>query len=159
MNLNRLDSLAVGLVLVLAISFLDLTTALGGLLYLILAVYLLRFSGSINNVFILGIATTLSIIVGYFVSGEGATQYTTIINRVISVSAVWMGIYANLKIRKILAEKTQANELIKSLTAQKDLALSQLQAASGDLVLQVDKRKAIELELLKRKKLQDDLSS
>ena len=92
MNLNRLDSLAVGLVLVLAISFLDLTTALGGLLYLILAVYLLRFSGSINNVFILGIATTLSIIVGYFVSGEGATQYTTIINRVISVSAVWMGI-------------------------------------------------------------------
>ena len=68
MNLTRFDRLAIGLVLVLGIFSLDLTTQLGGLLYLIPAIYILRFSRSSMQAFTLAIATSLSIILGYFLS-------------------------------------------------------------------------------------------
>ena len=48
--------------------------------------------------------------------------------------------------------------MIKSLTAQKEQAINQLQTAHGDLMHQVDKRKLAEQELLKRKKLQDAMA-
>ena len=66
MNLFRFDRLAIGLVLVLVIFSLELTSQLSGLLYLIPAIYILRFSGPGKQALVLAVATTLSIIVGYF---------------------------------------------------------------------------------------------
>ena len=66
MNLSRFDRLAIGLVLVLGIFSLELTSQLSGLLYLISAIYILRFSGPSKQALILAVATTLSIILGYF---------------------------------------------------------------------------------------------
>ena len=68
MNLTRFDRLAIGLVLVLGIFSLDLTIQIGGFLYLIPAIYILRFSRSSMQAFTLAIATSLSIVLGYFLS-------------------------------------------------------------------------------------------
>jgi len=57
-----------------------------------------------------------------------------------------------------MKNKKEDNELIKSLTAQKEQAINQLQTAHGELMHQVDKRKLAEQELLKRKKLQDAMA-
>src|SRR5688572_29468885 len=159
MNLTRFDRLAIGLVLVLGIFSLDLTTQVGGFLYLIPAFYILRFSRSSMHSFTLAIATSLSIILGYFLSDNYAAFSGEHIGvRAISLIIVGICLYANLQFERLLMEKKEDDELIKSLTAQREQAITQLQTANGDLMLQVDKRKHAEQELLKRKKLQDAMA-
>jgi len=159
MNLTRFDRLAIGLVLVLGIFSLDLTIQIGGFLYLIPAIYILRFPRSSMQAFTLAIATSLSIVLGYFLlynhepfSGE------RILMRAISLAVVWVCLYANVQLKRLLKERKEDGELIKSLTAQREQAIAQLQTANGDLMQQVDKRKHAEQELLKRKKLQDAMA-
>jgi signal transduction histidine kinase len=159
MNLARFDRLAIGLVLVLGIFFIEITNELGSLLYLISAIYILRFSGPNKHVIGLAIATSLSIVIGYFFSiNDEGVSVSSIINRAIPLATVWICLYANLRFDGLLRSKKQDAELIKSITTQKDQAISQLQTINGDLMHQVDKRKVAEQELLKRKKLQDAMA-
>ena len=159
MNLSRFDRLAIGLVLVVVILFLELTSQLSGLLYLIPAIYILRFSGPSKQALALAVATTLSIILGYFfANNSGAIQAEPIITRVVPFATVWICFYSNLRFKDLMKNKKGDSELIKSLTAQKEQAINQLQTVHGDLMHQVDKRKLAEQELLKRKKLQDAMA-
>ena len=159
MNLSRFDRLAIGLVLVLVIFYLELTSQLSGLLYLISAIYILRFSGPGKQAFTLAVATTLSIVVGYFLAGDTETiSAEPIISRVVPLTTVWICFYATLRFKKLMENKKGDSDLIKSLTAQKELAINQLQTAHSDLMHQVDKRKLAEQELLKRQKLQDAMA-
>ena len=159
MNLSRFDRLAIGLVLVLVIFSLELTSQLSGLLYLISAIYILRFSGPGKQALTLAVATTLSIIVGYFLAGDAeAISAEPIISRVVPLTTVWICFYANLRFKKLMKNKKGDSDLIKSLTAQKEQAINQLQTAHSDLMHQVDKRKLAEQELLKRQKLQDAMA-
>ncbi len=78
--------------------------------------------------------------------------------RAISLAIVWVCLYANVRLERLLKGKKEDGELIKSLTAQREQAITQLQTANGDLMHQVDKRKYAEQEFLKRKKLQDAMA-
>ena len=159
MNLTRFDKLAIGLVLVLGIFFFELTTQLDGLLYLISAIYILTFTGPRKQALTLAIATSLLIFIGYFFSADADEFSTaTLTNRAIPLIAVWGCFYFDLRLNSLLKEKKQDLELIRALTSQKEQAINQLQTATGDLMIQVDKRKVAEQELLKRKKLQDAMA-
>ena len=108
MNLSRFDRLAVGLVLVLVIFFLELTSQLSGLLYLISAIYILRFSKSSNQVLILAIATSLAIIAGYFFSDDAeAFSRERIISRIIPLATVWICFYSNLRFKNLMKNKKE----------------------------------------------------
>jgi signal transduction histidine kinase len=159
MNLTRFDRLAIGLVLVLGIFSLDLTIQIGGFFYLIPAIYILRFSRSSMQAFTLAIATSLSIVLGYFLlSNDEPFSEERILMRAISLAFVLVCLYANIQLKRLLKEKKEDGELIKSLAAQREQAIAQLQTANADLMQQVDKRKHAEQELLKRKKLQDAMA-
>src|SRR5688572_10189483 len=108
MNLARFDRLAIGLVLVLGIFFIEITNELGSLLYLISAIYILRFSGPNKHVIGLAIATSLSIVIGYFFSiNDVGVSVSSIINRAIPLATVWICLYANLRFDGLLRSKKQ----------------------------------------------------
>jgi signal transduction histidine kinase len=159
MNLSRFDRLFIGLVLVLVIFSLELTIQLNGLLYLISAFYILRFTGPSKQALALAVATTLSLILGYFFADNAeAVSADPIVTRIVPFTTVWICFYSNLRFKNLMRHKKEDSEMIKSLTAQKEQAIHQLQTAHGDLMHQVDKRKVAEQELLKRKKLQDAMA-
>jgi signal transduction histidine kinase len=159
MKANRLDRLGVGIALVLVIFLLEYATSLGGLLYLIVAIYLLRFSGLHKRIFTIGFIASLAITIGYLLSKDYTGQdIQSIINPVFSFSIIWICIYANIGFKKALTEEHEKTELIKSLTCQKDEVVNELQTVSGNLKLQAEERKRVEQELLKRKKLQDAMA-
>src|SRR6187200_49243 len=137
MNLSRFDRLVIGLVLVLVIFSLELTSQLSGLLYLISAVYILRFSGPGNQALALTVATTLSIIIGYFFANNNETiSAEPIISRAVPLATAWICFYSNLMFKNLMKNKKEDSELIKSLTAQKEQAINQLQTVHGDLMHQ-----------------------
>jgi len=152
MNLSRFDRLAIGLVLVLVIFSLELTSQLSGVLYLISAIYIFRFSKSSKQALTLAVATTLAIIAGYFLVDDAEViSAEPLISRIVLLTTVWICFYSNLRFKNLMKNKKEDVELIKSLTAQKEQAINQLQTAHSDLMHQADKRRLAEQELLNGK--------
>lgn len=159
MKVNRLDRLGVGLGLVLGIFFLEFAFPLGGIPYILASIYILRFSGSPKGVFILAIAASAALAVGYILAkGSVVPGAHSLVTLGLSLSIIWICVYTNVRVRNVLKEEIKNAELIKSLAAQKEQATSQLQAVTGDLKHQLGERKRIEQELLKRKKLQEAMA-
>jgi len=158
MKLNRIDRLGIGLVLLLGVFFLDLTTRLNSLPYCIVSFYILRFPGNHKRVVILGIATSFAIIAGYFINQSAGFDNQRIFTYLLSLATTWICVYGNSKLNNYRREKAKSSDLIKSLIAQKDQAVNQLKSATWDLQQQFDERKSIEQELTKRKKLQDAMA-
>ncbi len=157
MKVNRFDRLDVGLILVLGIFFLEYTGRLGNLSYLIVAVYLLRYTGTFWNMIYLGIITTLAILTGYFIT-HAITDFDNLVNPLLALSLTWLAVYANSRFKKYVKDQSLKRELIQSLTIQKDEALKKLESVSANLLRQVDERRLIEKELVKRKTLQEAMA-
>jgi signal transduction histidine kinase len=80
------------------------------------------------------------------------------VTALLSMSLIWISVYANHRVKKLQREKVKNHELINSLAVQKERSLSQLQAVESVLKNQSDERQRIEQELAKRKKLQDAMA-
>src|SRR5688572_9510353 len=98
MNLNRLDKLAVGLVILLGAFLIDYLTQIGSAAYILVALYLLRFSGERKNVIIIAISTSLAIVCGFYLSGTQISLIpSNIVNLGLSLSTLWICVYANYR--------------------------------------------------------------
>jgi signal transduction histidine kinase len=157
MQVNRFDRLGVGLILVLGIFFLEYAGHLGNISYLIVALYLLRYTGAFRNVIYLGVITTLAILTGHFITHD-ISDFYSLINPLLSLSLTWLAVYANSRFKKYDKDQMLKRELIQSLTVQKDDALKKLESVSGNLLRQVDEKRLIEKELVKRKTLQEAMA-
>ena len=103
MNLSRFDRLAIGLVLVLVIFSLELTSQLSGVLYLISAIYIFRFSKSSKQALTLAVATTLAIIAGYFLVDDAEViSAEPLISRIVLLATVWICFYSNLRFKNLM---------------------------------------------------------
>lgn len=155
MKFNQFDRLGIGIILVVAICCLDLIAKLGSVPYLVVSIYILRYTGSYKSLFILGLATSGAIIIGYFVSTHGSFNSAVLASHILSLCIVWVCVYANDRSRK---EATSHAATMLSLNAQKDEAISELKSANAALELISDERVLIEQELRKRKKLQEAMA-
>jgi signal transduction histidine kinase len=155
MKFNRFDRLGLGIILVLAIFFLEWYVRLESITYLLVSIYIFRYSGSYKSLLLLGIASSAAIIVGYFFSANGMFGGNSAASHILSLSVVWLCVYTNDRSRK---EAIKSSAVIQSLSAQKDEAISELKAVSAELELISDERKSVEYELQKRKKLQEAMA-
>ncbi|WP_276371985.1 HAMP domain-containing sensor histidine kinase [Chryseolinea sp. H1M3-3] len=157
MQVNRFDRLGVGLILVLGIFFLEYFGHLGNISYLIVALYLLRYTGAFRHVIYLGVISTIAILTGHFIT-HNSSDFNSLINPLLSLSLPWLAVYANSRFKKYDKDQMVKRELIQSLTIQKDDALKKLESVSGNLLRQVDEKRLIEKELVKRKTLQEAMA-
>src|SRR3989337_1999566 len=159
MNLNRLDKLAVGLVILLGAFLIDYLTQIGSAAYILVALYLLRFSGDRKNAIILAITASIAIVCGFYPSRAPIGLIpTTIVNLGLSLSILWICVYANYRFREFITTGKISHQEVEVLTAQKNHVAQQLQSLQSDLENQMNERKQVDQELLKRKKLQDAMA-
>ena len=159
MNLNRLDKLAVGLVILLGAFLIDYLTQIGSAAYILVALYLLRFSGDRKNAIIIAITASIAIVCGFYLSRAPIDLIpTTIVNLGLSLSILWICVYANYRFREFITTGKISHQEVEVLTAQKNHVAQQLQSLQSDLENQMNERKQVDQELLKRKKLQDAMA-
>ncbi len=159
MKLNRFDRLVVGFAFLLGIFTIEFAATLGGALYLLVAIYILRFSGQRKSVLILGVASSLAILLGFYLSEDFASlNPVSVTNRVLLISFIWISVYVNFRFRYLIKVENKNGDLIRSLNSQNQQVHNELQSLSLDLENQLQERKRIEQELLKRKKLQDAMA-
>jgi signal transduction histidine kinase len=159
MRVNHFDRLSVGLALVLGISLLEFGIQSESFFYIIPALYILRYSGAGKDVVIMSIAASLAVIAGYFILHDYRLQNSDgAFGHLLSLSIVWISAYANFRVKDLQRRFLWNAEQIKSLTSEKDQAVSNLLATTVDLKQQINERLTIEQELLKRKKLQDAMA-
>ncbi len=156
MNFNRFDRLGVGLALAMGIFILQWTAHVGTIGGLIISIYILRYSGDSKSLIIIGLAASLAILAGYLTTNfaNGVDGDEVIING-LSLSMVWICVYANHKLK---FQVNKNSELIQSLETQKNEAIHELESVTSDLRSESNERKIVELELLKRKKLQEAMA-
>jgi signal transduction histidine kinase len=155
MKFNQFDRLGLGIILVLAIFFLEWYLQLKSVTYLLVSLYIFRYSGSYKSLLLIGIASSAAIIVGYFLSANGMFSGNSAATHILSLSIVWLCVYTNDRSRR---EAIKSSAMIQSLSAQKDEAISELKSVSAELELISDERKSVEYELQKRKKLQEAMA-
>jgi signal transduction histidine kinase len=166
MRSNRFDRLAIGIILLVGIFLLEFFFPVGGVSYIIAAIYMLRFSGQRENVVVLGVLGSLAVIAGFLlstgllISADIPTfPIADITHGVLILCIIWIAVVVNFRFRNLIKKTEDKNaELIKSLTFQKDEILQRLQHISKDLKSQTEERNQIERELHKRKKLLDAMA-
>ena len=151
----KFSRLGIGIVLILAVFSLEWFAKLSSISYLLVSIYLVRFKGSYKSLFVLGLVSTVAIIIGYFRLFTGTFDGSTVVSHLLSLCVVWLCIYFNDRSRR---EETRNAAAIQSLHAQKDEAISELKSTSAALELVSGERTLIEQELLKRKKLQEAMA-
>lgn len=155
MKFNRFDRLGLGLLLVVAIFSVEWYAQLGGISYIFISLYILRYTGSYKNLLILGLVSSVAGIVGYFFSVRISPADSQITSYILSLAIIWICVYANDKLRK---ETIKSTALIQSLDTQKDEAISELKSLRADLEQTSGQQRLIEAELVKRKRLQDAMA-
>jgi len=155
MKFNQFDRLGTGIALVIGIFCLEWYVQLGSLTYLLVSIYILRYAGSYKSLLLLGLVTSAAVIIGYFLSTYGAFSVTNVVSHILSLSLIWICVYANDRLRK---EATNNAATIQSLHAQKDEAISELKSASSALEYSSEERTLIEQELVKRKRVQQAMA-
>src|SRR3990170_1905715 len=159
MNLNRLDKLAVGLAILLGAFLIDYLTQIGSASYVLVALYLLRFSGERKNAIIIAISASFAIVCGFYLSRANVNLASAnVVNLGLSLSILWICVYANYRFSEFITTRIVSHKEIKALTTQKDQVAQQLKSLKSDLENQLNERKLVDQELLKRKKLQDAMA-
>lgn len=155
MKFNQFDRLGTGIALVMGIFCLEWYAQLGSLTYLLVSLYILRYTGSYKSLFILGLGASLAVIIGYFLPMSGTFNPTNVVSHLLSLCIIWICAYTNHRLRKVATDNAAT---IQSLHVQKDEAISELKSANAALELVSDERILAEQELLKRKRLQQAMA-
>ncbi len=158
MNLNRIDKLAVGLAILLGAVVIDFLTQVGSVAYIIVGLYLLRFSGNRKNVIILALSASLAIVMGFYFFKTNLNFQANAINLCLSFSIIWVCVFGNYRFTNLLTTELKGSQQMKFLTSHNDQLKEQLQTLHSDLENQMNERKRVDQELHKRKKLQDAMA-
>src|SRR5687767_5727005 len=117
MRSNRFDRLAIGIVLLLGIFALEFAAPLGGLSYLLLGIYILRFTGERETVVILGVVATIAIVVGFFLPMDlnslmnlSGLSPLSITSRLTCIAAVWICVFVNFRFRELVRKTEDKND-------------------------------------------------
>ena len=157
MTVRWFDKLPVGFLLVLVTLFLVTVTPLGSLAFILLAVYIIRYTGSQQQVFFLGIAASLGIIAVYFLSG--ILYYdTSSTHALLASTIIWVSVYGNIRAQRVSSEKLKLDNTIRLLSEKTNDTITQIEEIKMKLTQATDDRVKVEQELLKRKKLQDAMA-
>jgi signal transduction histidine kinase len=159
MQVSRFDRLWIGILFAVGIFLLEVALPFGNLAYLLLALYLLRYTGPQRHVAFVGIIASITVMVGYFLNTDASTFAAShLINPILALAVIWMAVYANTIFSQHRTEGVLRNEQVKSISDEKDKIVQQLDALRTDLQLKVDEKNTIEQELVKRKTLQEAMA-
>lgn len=159
MQVSRFDRLWIGILFAVGIFLLEVALPFGNLAYLLLAIYLLRYTGPQTHVALVGIIASITVIVGFFLNVDPNTFGTShLINAILALGVIWIAVYANTIFSKQQEEGALRKEQVKSISDEKEKIVQQLDALRTDLQLKVDEKNTIEQELVKRKTLQEAMA-
>ncbi|HTE28795.1 MAG TPA: ATP-binding protein [Chryseolinea sp.] len=158
MRTDHSNRVAIGLILIAGIFFIDLIFPWGIFAYLLAGIYIFTMPGKFIHGLILGLITTLFIVIGFFLPKHvtGPFNYEVTV-RLLLLFIVGFGVLSRIRNNTNDSFAGQ-NSLLQSAIAEKDEALFRLSQLIKDLDAFREEKKQIENDLLKGKRLHEAMA-